>query len=193
MIDLTIPEKLQSMIRNELKCGESVLWMERPKTLFFDSGTIPLFSFAIPWTATSLFMLDKILNGNSGEGMDVVGVIFMTPFLLLGFGMLSCPLWNWLKSRRTVYIITDRRALIFSGLRSIEVRSFPPDKLGDTFRKEKPGGRGDVIIQQRSWLDSDNDRQTEELGFLRVKNACRVEDLLRELATGRLSSGRALT
>lgn len=96
--------------------------------------------------------------------------------------MLSAPLVAYFKSGKTAYLITDRRAITFEGGRSAVIRSYTPEKLGEIYRKEKRNGSGDVIIVHRSWKDSDGDRQNEELGFLRVRDAKAVEQKLKTLA-----------
>jgi len=41
---------------------------------------------------------------------------------------------------------------------------------------------GDVILGQRVWADSDNDRRSMDVGFMNVRDAKRVERLVQELA-----------
>lgn len=96
--------------------------------------------------------------------------------------MLSSPLWEYKKSFKTVYVITNRRAITFDGGWSATIRSYAPEKLHDIYRKEKRDGSGDVIIARRAWRDSDGDRQSEELGFLRIKKPKDIELMLKGLA-----------
>ena len=56
------------------------------------------------------------------------------------------------------------------------------EKLGDVYRKEKKDGTGDVMIARRAWRDSDGDKHTEELGFLRIENPKEVENMIQQLA-----------
>ena len=113
---------------------------------------------------------------------DVFIPLFIIPFLLVGLAMLSAPLWTYRSTRKTVYAITNRRALsIESGLRSTTIRSWPPEKLQDVFRTERQDGRGDVVISARNWEASEGSRQTEKLGFMNVRDAKTVETMLREL------------
>ena len=96
--------------------------------------------------------------------------------------MLSSPLWAYRKSFKTVYVITDQRAITFDGGWSTTIRNYPPEKLADIYRKENRDGSGDVIISRRAWRDSDGDRQSEELGFLRITEPKRIESMLNKLA-----------
>jgi hypothetical protein len=151
-----------------------------------------VFLFAIPWTAFAIFWV----CGTAGfkipefkEGFDPFP-LFGVPFVLIGIIMLSSPLWAYWKSFKTVYVITDRRAITFDGGWSTTIRSYPPDKLEDIYRKEKKDGSGDVIISRRSWRDSDGDRQSEELGFLRIPNPRQIEGMLKELAEQAHDAGK---
>ena len=96
--------------------------------------------------------------------------------------MFLAPLWTYRSTRKTVYALTDRRALsIVGGLRSTTIRSWPPERLQDVYRTERRDGRGDVVIAAHSWKDSDGDRQTEKLGLMNVRDAKTVEQMLREV------------
>jgi hypothetical protein len=101
---------------------------------------------------------------------------------LTGIGLFSAPFFTHRNSLKTVYAITNRRAITFSGGWSTTIRSYAPDKLRDVYRKEKRDGTGDVIIFTRAWHGSDGDKQTEELGFLRVENPKELEHMLKTLA-----------
>ncbi len=50
------------------------------------------------------------------------------------------------------------------------------------YRKEKKDGTGDVIIDVHSWRDSEGDRRSEALGFLRISNPKEIENKLKKLS-----------
>lgn len=179
-----IPRPLLDKVENELERGESIKWIDMPIPRYFTPASMVTFLFAIPWTAFALFWM----AGASGfsvpdfdEGFDLFP-LFGVPFVLIGFVLFSTPIWTYRKAFKTVYVITDRRAITFDGGFSMTIRSYPPDKLGNVFRKEKKDGSGDVIITHKSWRDSDGDKHKEELGFLGVRNAKQVEQMLKGLA-----------
>lgn len=149
---ILIPPDLQQTINNELEPGEDVLWQDMPVRQYFTPASTASFLFAIPWTAFALFWM----WGASGFGEDTPDgpasffFLFGLPFVLIGFGMLSAPLWAYWKSGKTAYVITGRRAITFEGGRSMTVRSYPPDKLQNVYRKEKKDGTGDVVIEVKA-------------------------------------------
>jgi hypothetical protein len=184
MIDPSIPVSLHDTITRELEPDERIVWSGMPKPVFFTPAATGLFLFAIPWTAFSIFWMAGAAGFQIPDfknGADLFP-LFGVPFLLIGMGLLSTPIWVYRSALRTVYVITDQRAITFDGGRSTTIRSYPPSKLTDLYRKEKRDGSGDVIISRYAWRDSDGDPRSHELGFLRVPDAKQVETLLKELA-----------
>ncbi|QQS41620.1 MAG: hypothetical protein IPM63_01365 [Acidobacteriota bacterium] len=186
MLDNRIPHKLKELIDRELEIGERIVWTGMPRRTFFTPAATGSFLFGIPWTAFAVFWTLMAGAGTwftSGFSMFSIFPLFGIPFILIGIGMLSAPLGAYIKSGRTAYVITDKRAISFEGGSSTVIRSFTPEKLGDVFRRERSGGYGDVIIDLSHTRDSDGDKQTEEVGFFRVRDPHQVERLLKELAS----------
>lgn len=186
-----VPRHLQDLVDRELESGERVEWMDMPIPRFFTPASTAVFLFAIPWTAFAVFWMCGAAGFKMPDftkGFDLFP-LFGVPFVLIGMAMLSTPVWTYRKSFNTVYMISNRRAVTFEGGRATTIRSYPPDKLQDIFRKERRDGTGDVVIARRAWRDSDGDRHTEELGFLRVRNPQEVEQMLRKLAASASGGG----
>lgn len=184
MIPNTISRHLQEMVERELEPGESVAWIDMPIPRLFAPASIGTFLFAIPWTAFAIFWM----YGASGfkipdfkKDPDFFA-LFGIPFVLIGLGMLSSPLWAYRKALKTVYVITNKRAIIIEGGLSKTIRTYSPEKLHDVHRKEYQDGSGDLVITYDAWRDSDGDRHTKELGFLRIRNPKEVERMLKSLA-----------
>jgi hypothetical protein len=156
-----------------------------PVPRYFTPAATAGFLFGIPWTAFAIFWTVGAAWGTSKAG-DAgpfrAFPLFGVPFILVGLGMLSGPIWAYRKALKTVYVITNRRAITFDGGRTVTIRSYPPERLTDVYRKERKDGTGDVIISRRAWRDSDGDRQSEELGFLRVREPKTVGVMLKHLA-----------
>jgi len=181
-----LPRDLEAKVERELESGERIQWLGMPIPRYFTPASTAAFLFAIPWTAFALFWTAGAawgtMQAQGGPGLFCLFPLFGLPFILIGLAMLSSPMWARRNARSTVYVITDRRAIMFNGGWSTTIRSYPPEKLQDIYRKEKRDGSGDVIIARRAWRDSDGDRQSEELGFLRLANPKEVEDMLKRLA-----------
>ncbi|REJ78186.1 MAG: hypothetical protein DWQ47_17770 [Acidobacteria bacterium] len=184
MLTNSFPRKMQELVNSELEIGERVVWSGMPRPAFFTPSSTGAFLFGIPWTAFAVFWTVMAGAGTwftTGFSVFSLFPLFGIPFILIGFGMLSAPVFSYTRSRKTAYVITDRRAISFEGGRSTVIRSFPPEKLTSIYRNEKRNGFGDVIIDYKQWRDSDGDRQSEQLGFMRIPNARDVERLLKDL------------
>lgn len=163
-----------------------MVWSASPKPAYFTAGSIASVLFGIPWTAFSIFWTVTAAGGvgafSKGLGWHLLFPMFGIPFVLIGFGMLSAPIFESRRLRNTFYVITNKRAILFEGKGKVKIRSFAPNKLTDVFRLEKADGSGDVIFREFSTKDSDNDTTHVQLGFLRVPNVRDVEQKLRALA-----------
>lgn len=180
-----IPRELEDKVKRELESGESILWMEQPIPRYFTAMSTSAFLFAIPWTAFAIFWI----CGASGfklpdfsEGGFSFFPLFGLPFVLIGMGMLSAPLWAYRKALKTVYVITDRRGITFDAGWTTTIRSYPPDRLQHIHRKEKRDGSGDVVLGQRVVSGSEGRQQAMDLGFLNIREPKLVEQMLRKLA-----------
>ncbi len=173
----------QRLVQDELDFEESVQWIGKPSPTLFNKKSIPLVlfglvatSFAIFWTVTAWSM------GNDKADDSSLFPFFGLPFILVGLGMLCSPLWFRWKASKTVYVLTDRRAITFDGGLSTTIRSYPPAKLQDIYRNEHSNGLGDVVFATRDRTNSNGHPQTEELGFLDIPAPKEVELKLQELA-----------
>ncbi|OLP16020.1 hypothetical protein BST81_23465 [Leptolyngbya sp. 'hensonii'] len=188
MLDhLPLPRQLRQKVDRELQPGEFIRWIEQPIPRFFTLESIGAVLFGIPWTAFALFWMwgaagFKLPNLSHGLQFQHIFALFGVPFVLIGLGMLSSPLWVWQQAKQTVYLITDNRAILLTGGGSTTIRSYTPEQLGNLFRKERSDGTGDVIFAVREWKDSDGDRRTEDIGFKGIRNPKNVEALLKQLA-----------
>lgn len=182
-----IPLKIEDMVRRELEHGEKIVWMEQPIPRYFTPGAIGLVLFAIPWTGFAVFWICAALGFKVPDFSKDVGrvifALFGLPFVLVGMGMLSAPIWIYRKAFKTIYVITDRRAITLESGWTTTIRSYTPDMLHNIYREEKSNGTGSVILQEEVSTDSDNTTtQTKSLGFLNIRDPKTVEKMLKELA-----------
>lgn len=179
-----LPAALQTLVEAELNAGEKIIWIGRPNARRFALQSLPVVLFAIPWTAFALFWMAgaagfKIPNFN--QGFDLFP-LFGIPFVLIGFGMLSTPLWMKRKAKRTAYVLTTERAIVFDGgFRSTTIQSFGPERLNDLQRKQRSDGSGDLIFERKLSSNNDGGQRTTDLGFLAIPNVKEVEELVRKL------------
>ncbi|MGE3317569.1 MAG: hypothetical protein AB7O26_20860 [Planctomycetaceae bacterium] len=183
-----LPVELQQLIESEVVEGETIVWLGRPVAIRVAKPMFAIFAFGIPWTAFALFWMAGAAGFqwpqfNKAEDLFP---LFGLPFVLVGLGMLSAPFWKLRNSRSSVYLITDRRAVIFEGLfKSHAIRSFEPSQLRRLARRQNQDGSGDIIFEERFSHMDDGQARAQDVGFHGLPadpGVKAVEDLLRELA-----------
>jgi hypothetical protein len=191
-----IPAKLRRKIDRELEPGEFINWVEQPLPRFFTGQSLGTFLMGIQFTAFTIFLMYVAVGDDflvlreeikSGQGIkfEHLFVIFFALFgvvmLLNGFWMLASPLRQWLKAFRTVYLITDKRAISIESGWFTNIRNYTPAQLKDLYRRERGDGTGDVVIRKQLHRHSEA-VSGEEIGFMNVRNPREVERLLQQLA-----------
>ncbi len=172
-----LSNKMQSTVQDELESGERVMWLQQPLPSTFVRAALPVVLFAIPWTAFAVFWM----HGASAGGTSFM--LFGVPFVLVGVGMLSSPLLGVRRARRTVYVVTDRRAIIFAGGLSTTVRSFDPEALDGYTKNQRGGGAGDLIFGPEYNVNSTGQRglRNWQNGFFGVPDVREAEKFVKAL------------
>lgn len=179
MNELHIPEQLKEQVNRALEPGERVEWLGQPIPHYFTRGARAIFAFGVLWTAFAIFFT----IGYTRQERHVFAILPGLPFLLIGIGLLSTPIWYFRSDLKTVYAITNKRAItIYKGRSGSITQSYYPDFLQDIYTQEKKDGTGDVIISCQALRDSWHAGQTEPLGILQIRNPKEVEKKLKKLA-----------
>lgn len=183
--------------------GETIVWAGQPNAARALRSALPILFFAVPWTAFSLFWTAMAggaawFTAKAAGPPGLLGVafpLFGLPFILIGLGMLATPYWAWRSAQKTVYVVTNRRALV--GTPSDDgyaVKDYAGADLADladlnlTVRNDGSGTIDFAAVQARQTVrDSDGDKQTLGKGlrphtFADIPDVERVYDLLRALA-----------
>jgi hypothetical protein len=106
------------------------------------------------------------------------------PFLAVGIGLIASPIWLRSMARRTLYALTDRRALIWQPgwFGSATVRSYTAAGLGHISRRERRDGSGDLVFEEFTTYSHGSNgpsSHTTRRGFLAINNVREVEELVR--------------
>ena len=145
-------------------------------------SAVPAMVFGIPFggfAAYWIYMAYKITSKSPGPDPSNLFPIFGAPFLLIGLGMLTSPLWAWLAAGRTQYALTSKRALIVSNLLSLSVRSFTYYEMGEVQRVERAGGEGDLFFAQHAVVSRRGATVLKRVGFLGIPDVRSVEQMIR--------------
>jgi len=176
----------RAAVQGELEPGESLLWVGRPNPMRAIGPAWGAFVFGIPWTAFALFWT----WGASGFGRHMPGTggpfsffpLFGLPFILVGLGMLTSPLWAYRKGKRTLYAITNNRLVIIATGWTRTVQSYTGDDIGNIERVDRADGTGDVIFARQEYHSRRGYNQSSlaPVGFLGIPAARSVEKLIRD-------------
>jgi hypothetical protein len=182
-----IPAKLRRQIERELEPGEFIQWVEQPLPRFFTGQSATYFLMGIPFTAFAIFWMCgaagfKVPDLRERIKFEHLFALWGVPFILVGLWMLSSPLREWLKAFRTVYLITDKRAISIESGWFTTIRNYTPAQLKDIYRKERQDGTGDVVITTRLRRGNEGNSWIEEIGFMNIRNPREAERLLQQLA-----------
>jgi hypothetical protein len=138
-----------SSIDRELSSDERLLWKGRPATGIrlrsADAFAIP---FSLMWGGFAIFWEIGVLtqaskNNSGGAFMSIFGV----PFVLMGLYFIFGRFFVDAKVRaNTEYAVTNRRAIIVSGLFSKSVRSFDLQSMSQITLTEKADQSGTITF-----------------------------------------------
>ena len=138
-----------SSIDRELSSGERVLWRGRPRgglrlrstDIYFIPFTLFWGGFAVFWEAMALFKVPK----NNAPGL--LFQIFGIPFVLFGLYLIFGRFFVDAKMRESAeYAVTNRRAIIVSGIFSRSVRSINLETTPEITLSERPDRSGTITF-----------------------------------------------
>jgi Bacterial PH domain len=137
------PAPAQEMNR-VLDSGESLLWSGAPpRGLLLRAGDLFMIPFSLLWGGFAIFWEASVLRSNAPPIFSLFGV----PFVLIGLYMIFGRFFVDAAMRaRTFYGLTNRRAIIISGLFSRTTNSLPLRTLSDTSLRERSDGSGTILL-----------------------------------------------
>ncbi|QDV72672.1 hypothetical protein [Botrimarina mediterranea] len=105
-----LPDALRSIVKSQLDREEQVLWLDQPNEKAYAWRMAGCAAFGVIWCIVSIAALVASFYSEQDfrEGLSV----FVTFFGVSFAGMLA-PLWGYRMARRTVYVVTSRRAACF--------------------------------------------------------------------------------
>lgn len=168
---------LRRLLAEALQDGEQVVWQGQPDGIARAAIWRFLWWIGCPW-----LLLTVIAVGNGWIDQAT------QPLAMIGVGMVAAPFVMLLQDLQTLYVITDRRALIVRtawSRRTVTPTSF--DAMDAVFEILDIGsGVGHLnFASGRSTRSPDTD-YTGRYGFRFVRDAPRIRDILDDARTGKI-------
>lgn len=146
----------QNQIAQALDAGESLIWSGGPREgIVLRPSDAYLIPFSLLWGGFAIFWEAGVLHmgGPNAAFMSIWGI----PFVLLGLYLIAGRFFIDARIRaRTFYGLTDRRAIIISGLFSRTVNSLPLRTLSDISLQERSDRSGTILLGRpypySSWM-----------------------------------------
>jgi hypothetical protein len=173
--------------------GEIVKWAGQPSPRGAFWRTTPIWLMGIPWTALMgaivFVLVAAVWSGRPTDrvvttwefGIMAAMLVFVAAFVLIGLGMLAAPFWVWWKSRRMVYVLTDRRLVRIGYGARREVVSYNPALFVAIDRRQGKAGTGTLTITTRVYKDSDGDSVNDTEMLVGVPDAATADRLMRAM------------
>jgi len=199
----SFPSDLDTALRRELDENERLLWVGRPiPHLYARRFLLPgvwLGTFALGFTVfiavgmvvnvRELFGPRLEANEFAGVAGDIALVAFLGFFAVATLGaavyMYGLPIRARKRASRTVYAVTDRRAIVLVAHRNGRVveRDYCADELRHLFRRQRADGSGDLHFESAKGAaptgSPTGSTTPSQHGFLAVRDVLGVERLLR--------------
>lgn len=169
-------------IADLLQPDEPVVWTGHPDAGRMARAARVMVAIGILFIVTAIcFFL--ILRAILSAWLALAGL----PFALLGLLMVAAPTLARRRANRTLYVLTDRRALIRQPdwLGRVRVEEFSPRQLDEVTRVVDPDGSGHLVFFLRETALGEG-MVTARKAFQAIERADEVESLVRRTL---LSSG----
>jgi len=135
---------LTAELQGRLDQGEQILWTGRPQQgLLLRKGELLGIPFSVLWCGFAIFWESQVLTHNAPWFFALWGIPFILIGVYLVVGRFVVDAW---RRQRTVYAVTDRRALILSGLRTPSLKSLDIEGLTDIELQDDGADRGTLVL-----------------------------------------------
>ena len=181
--------RLREMVDRELRPGETVRWVGQPGPSRMVRKAWPLQAFGLLGT---LFVASAVIALLVTILVSPTYDIYSLLLIFASLSILSEPLGIRRRARSTVYVLTNKRAIVFEPrLMGKAIRSFAPEELGSLRRTEDAHGRGDLVFARDDSVNLPRvrysrdtgtpDPNSREVGFMEIPEVKRVERLVKAL------------
>jgi hypothetical protein len=180
----SLSAEMRFLIDKELESDEVIVWTGRPQALMYAKRFWIISLFFVIWTTFSIFLLSlmgkKLLLGLAEQNMKaIIASGVMIVFLLIGILGMLIPYFVYRRTKKNLYVLTNRRALIVRDISPGRIkltdlafrRLQSPTRVSSRQRKD---GYGDIIFERITRYDGERIR-VDETAFYSLSNVSNVE------------------
>ncbi len=170
-----LPPKLNDLLTRALEDHEQVIWFEQPDVQRWRRKGYLAVPFGLAISALVWHASTKSLGGWFwGIAFLMVPAVFFV----------ALPWIQHARAKSTLYVLTNRRALILTNGIKHSLRSYRLPELPDLTVRPRRDGSGDIILETEEYKDGDGDLQTREHGFEDIRDVGLVQLVLDNLKSG---------
>lgn len=185
----TLPRWQRRWIKDEIGPEETLEWVGQPAVKIFTRENVAIFLLGLQWLMMTGIWIFATWNYNrqveffAGLNLENILRLLPYPFFLLGLSLIVTPMLYWWRRLRTVYVLTDRHAIVFlPGWTSVAARSFRLEQIDDLYRAAiNRDGSGSIFFAVEHWHVADTSKSIQMLGFEDIQNVRTVERLIWKL------------
>lgn len=170
-------ERLHRMGADKLPISEQILFVAAPEPGHQNVAKLSLTVFGIVWmifscaAAAGLVLTVRMAS----KGGALLGMIFTSPFILVGFWFLTLPYLLYKDDLHTIYAITPSRAVEFKAGTMHQIVRFDDSRFGPVELKPYSETRADLIFYA-----SDSESSSVCDGFWGIEKAEMAKAILEE-------------
>ena len=183
----TLPDLTQAArrrVESELTSSETPLWAGRPMLIpYLRAYALPLFligacliAFGWCYEGYSTWHLELQNISTHWRGLPLLRQLVV----VLGMACLAAPAGFWMRCRKTIYVVTDSRAIIIQPSWLSPVKSYGPKRLTQLKVRKGLRGSGSIIFDQEFVQDNPDEKHTSP-GFYGLRDVSTAEAHLRKL------------
>ncbi len=135
---------MSNIFRGELNPGERILWSGQPRQgIIFRAGDLFFIPFGLIWGGFALFFAYMTIAGGAPLVVVLIGVVFgaLGAYVIVGRFFV-----DMLQRRNTYYALTDKRAIIMSGIFAQHIKALLIKNLSEVGVTTRRNGTGTITF-----------------------------------------------
>lgn len=175
-----LPDEYDRVLRSELADAEQLMWAGQPRPMALAMRSLPISIFGLCFWGFGAFWMVQTMHGPHPGFFPYLGI----PFVFIGFLAFLAPVFSYGTAQKTVYAVTNRRAISMVAGASRMVDSYDAKDIDSVQRIDREDGTGNVIFAHKRFADG-RGTQAIDIGFYGISQPHEVERMIQALVEDR--------